>query len=61
MTTIYIVTAELFDGDCMYFDMVKAFYEKDKAEEFVTRCTEEVNRIRKEVEAHIDKYREELL
>lgn len=60
MTTIYIVVASSFDGDCSYDDMKKGFRRRSKAEEFVVKCNEEKQRIIKEINAHNEKYKDEL-
>jgi hypothetical protein len=60
MSKIYLVSADVFDGECSYLDPIKAFKNKTKAGEFADGCTKETQRIRKEVDEHNKKYEEEL-
>lgn len=57
---IYVLISDAFDGDCSYQEIIKAFKDKQKAEEFAINCQKETDRIRKEIKAHYEKYREEL-
>ena len=55
-TKIYVVVVETFDGECLYYDNIRAFRKESDAENFATKCEEEVKRIRRELKDHEDKY-----
>lgn len=60
MSTIYVVVCDTFDGECSDWDMIKAFTRKTKAEVFMQKCHEELERIREELQVHNAKYVKEL-
>lgn len=60
MSIIYIVTHTSSDGDCLCEAPMKAFIDKDKAEEFKTGCEKELIRVRNEVAKYWEQNKKEL-
>ena len=57
---IYVIVYDMFDGECSYNRIIKAFMEKKDAEEHAALCKAESERIHKECDDHYKKYKDEI-
>ena len=57
---IYVIVYDMFDGDCSYNRIIKAFTNDLDAEEFCSLCKAESQRIHKEIEYHYEIHADEL-
>ena len=57
---IYVVVYDMFDGECSYNRIIKAFTKEKDAEEHAALCKAECERINKEVDEYYKKHEDEI-